>query len=112
MEITLEPKRPRRRRDLGLWRGVPYPELLPQLREHVEALLGQGADGWVFVDPKRARLRRSGFRRTWNKTRTAVDLPDLHFHDLRHVGNTPAAANGAGLKELMARMVTRPLGRP
>ncbi len=34
----------------------------------------------------------------------AVGLPDLHFHDLRHVGNTLAAANGASLKELMAWM--------
>jgi len=29
---------------------------------------------------------------------------DLHFHDLRHTGNTLAAATGASLKELMARM--------
>lgn len=29
---------------------------------------------------------------------------DLHFHDLRHVGNTLAATTGASLKELMSRM--------
>ena len=28
----------------------------------------------------------------------------LHFHDLRHTGNTFAASGGAGLKNLMARM--------
>jgi integrase len=28
----------------------------------------------------------------------------LHFHDLRHVGNTLAASMGASLKELMTRM--------
>jgi integrase len=28
----------------------------------------------------------------------------LHFHDLRHTGNTFAAASGAGLRDLMARM--------
>ncbi len=33
-----------------------------------------------------------------------MKLPDLHFHDLRHVGNTLAASTGASLKELMARM--------
>jgi integrase len=27
----------------------------------------------------------------------------MHFHDLRHVGGTLAAATGASLKELMAR---------
>jgi len=80
------------------------PELLPQLRQHVERYSDKAADSWVFIGPKGARLRRSIFRRTWNKTRTAVGLPDLHFHDLRHVGNTLAAANGASLKELMARI--------
>ena len=28
----------------------------------------------------------------------------MHFHDLRHVGGTLAAATGASLKELMARL--------
>ena len=29
---------------------------------------------------------------------------DLHFHDLRHTGNTLAASSGASLRELMAHM--------
>ncbi|WP_371781006.1 tyrosine-type recombinase/integrase [Streptosporangium subroseum] len=49
-------------------------------------------------------MKRSGFRRTWNRTRTAVGLPNLRFHDLRHIGNTPAASGGASLKESMSRM--------
>jgi integrase len=28
----------------------------------------------------------------------------LHFHDLRHTGNTFAAVGGTGIKDLMARM--------
>ncbi|NBE97054.1 hypothetical protein FE391_24985 [Nonomuraea sp. KC401] len=32
-----------------------------------------------------------------------MGLPGLHFHDLRHTGNMPAAMSGAGLKDLMAR---------
>ncbi len=31
-------------------------------------------------------------------------MPELRFHDLRHTGNTLAAATGASTKELMARM--------
>ena len=31
-------------------------------------------------------------------------MQDFHFHDLRHTGNTLAAATGASTKELMARM--------
>ncbi|MDP9846900.1 integrase [Streptosporangium lutulentum] len=49
-------------------------------------------------------MKHSGFRRTWHRTRTAVGLPSLHFHDLRHIGNTLAASSGASLKELMSRM--------
>jgi integrase len=33
-----------------------------------------------------------------------VGLEGFHFHDLRHTGNTLAAATGASTKELMARM--------
>jgi integrase len=36
--------------------------------------------------------------------REAIGLPDLHFHDLRHTGNTLAAGQGASLRELMERM--------
>lgn len=33
-----------------------------------------------------------------------IGAEGLHFHDLRHTGNTFAAAGGAGIKDLMARM--------
>jgi integrase len=33
-----------------------------------------------------------------------LGVPGLHFHDLRHTGNTLAAATGASLRDLMARM--------
>jgi integrase len=33
-----------------------------------------------------------------------VGLDELRFHDLRHTGNTLAAATGASTKELMTRM--------
>ncbi|GLZ07668.1 putative prophage phiRv2 integrase [Actinomadura sp. NBRC 104412] len=79
-------------------------EIIPDLRAHLDKFAEEGPDGRVFVGPKGGPLRRSGFRRIWNKVRKDVDLPDLHFHDLRHVGNTLAATTGASLKELMARM--------
>ena len=37
------------------------------------------------------------FRRPWTRARAAIGLPDLHFHDLRHTGNTMAAGQGASL---------------
>lgn len=79
-------------------------EIIPDLRSHLDMYAQPSPDGLVFVGPKGAMLRRSGFSRTWNKIRTEVGLPDLHFHDLRHVGNTLAASTGASLRELMTRM--------
>ncbi|MEU4331054.1 tyrosine-type recombinase/integrase [Nonomuraea dietziae] len=79
-------------------------EIIPDLRTHLENFAQAADDGFVFVGPKGAMLRRSGFSRMWNRIRTKVGLPDLHFQDLRHVGNTLAASTGASLRELMTRM--------
>jgi integrase len=51
-------------------------------------------------------LRRSNFRRTvkWSNSVATIGAPGLHFHDLRHTGNTHAAATGASLRDLMDLM--------
>ncbi len=86
-------------------RTVAFPaELVPELRWHLERFAAPGERGHVFVGPKGGRLRRSNFRPIWTKVRNSVGLPGLHFHDLRHTGGTLAAATGASLKELMARL--------
>lgn len=79
-------------------------EIIPDLQTHLDEFAEDGPNGRVFVGPRGGPLRRSGFRRIWNKVRADVGLPDLHFHDLRHVGNTLAASTGASLEELMSRM--------
>jgi hypothetical protein len=43
-------------------------------------------------------------QRAWAKARTELNLDHLHFHDLRHSGNTLAASTGASTRELMVRM--------
>jgi integrase len=76
-------------------RTVSFPkEIVPELRWHLDCFAEDGDDGLVFVGPEGGRLRRSNFRRIWTKARNAVGLPDLHFHDLRHTGNTMAAGQG------------------
>jgi hypothetical protein len=40
----------------------------------------------------------------WLDALGAAKLPAIHFHDLRHTGNTLAANAGASLRELMERM--------
>jgi len=50
-------------------------------------------------------LHHSNFRlRIWLPALKAARLPAVHFHDLRHTGNTLAATAGATLRELMDRM--------
>jgi len=79
-------------------------ELVPELRWHLDRFAAPGERGLVFVGPKGAPLRRSNFRPIWNYACEQAGIPGLHFHDLRHVGGTLAAATGASLKELMARL--------
>jgi integrase len=86
-------------------RTVAFPaDLVLELRWHLERFAEDGPRGLVFVGPKGGRLPRSNFRKIWHKARESVELPDLHFHDLRHTGGTLSAATGASLKELMARL--------
>jgi integrase len=40
----------------------------------------------------------------WAKATASVGVPGLHFHDLRHTGNTLAAQTGVSLADLKARM--------
>jgi integrase len=86
-------------------RTVSLPEeLIPELRWHLKQFAQPGNRDLVFVGPKGAPLRRSNFRPIWNAACAKAGTPGLHFHDLRHVGGTFAAASGASLKELMARL--------
>ena len=86
-------------------RIVAFPQnIAPEVRDPLERFAHPGPKGLVFVGPKGGRLRRSNFRKFWHRARSAVGLPELHFHDLRHTGNTMAAAQGASLRELMERM--------
>lgn len=87
-------------------RVVTIPDaILPAVREHLERFAQQGEEGLVFVGPRGGVLRESNFvNDIWQKAAASVDVPHLHFHDLRHTGNTLAAATGASLRELMARM--------
>ncbi len=51
-------------------------------------------------------LRRGNFNKMSARPYTvrSIGATGLHFHDLRHTGNTFAAANGVGPRDLMARM--------
>jgi integrase len=80
------------------------PLLISAVQAHLDTYVGSEPSALLFVGPKGGRPRRSNFHRIWDKARKQVGVPELHFHDLRHTGNMFAAATGASLKDLMARM--------
>ncbi|WP_395360401.1 tyrosine-type recombinase/integrase [Streptomyces sp. YH02] len=51
----------------------------------------------------RSMCVRPCIRGKWSRLPTP-SLRDVHFHDLRHTGNTLAATGGATTRELMQRM--------
>jgi integrase len=87
-------------------RAVALPQpVMELLREHLKDV-DLDADALVFTGDKGGPLRRSNFNRQakWPENVAAIGVPGLHFHDLRHTGNTLAAESGASLRDLMARM--------
>lgn len=82
--------------------------ILPTLRAHLDAFVPVDPDAFVFTGPSEGRppLRRGNFQKLvgWPAAVAAVGVPELHFHDLRHSGNTLAAQTGASLRDLMTRM--------
>lgn len=86
-------------------RTVAFPaSLVEELADHLTEYADAGRTGLVFVGPRGGVLRRNNFRRLWLRALDATGLGDVHFHDLRHTGNTLAATGGATTRELMHRM--------
>lgn len=85
-----------------LFHAMLYAELRQHLDEHVPH---DQADALVFSSPAGAPMRHSNFyRRAWLPAVANAGLSGVHFHDLRHTGNTLTADAGANLRELMDRM--------
>jgi integrase len=90
-------------------RAVALPKVaVTALRVHLDCgFAAAGPDAVIFTGDKGALLRSGNFGRAvrWTETVRKVGLPEgFHFHDLRHTGNTLAAASGASTRELMHRM--------
>jgi integrase len=85
---------------------VPFPaQLNTEVAQHLGQFVGEQDDVLVFTSPAWVPMRHSNFyRRAWLPTMRKVGLAGVHFHDLRHTGNTLTADAGANLRELMERM--------
>jgi integrase len=85
--------------------GIPK-SIIPVLEQHMSEFVGPGSGALVFCGVHGAPLSRSNFNKmsAWPSAVRSIGAEGLHFHDLRHTGNTFASSGGAGIKDLMARM--------
>ncbi len=83
------------------------PHIVADLEHHLGTYVAADADSLLFTERAGGPLRLYTVERAWRKARTAVGVEQLRLHDLRHTGNTLAAATGASTKELMARHGSR-----
>lgn len=79
------------------------PHVIPLVEEHLHLHVAADAKALVFTNTRGGRLWTKYLQGHWNSARKAVGV-DYHFHDLRHLGATLAAATGASTKELMHRL--------
>ena len=81
------------------------PSLVSALRVHMAEFVADDPDAWVFRGAKGAVPRTGDWSAMWRRVTASVGVEGLHFHDLRHTGNTLASSStGASTKELMSRM--------
>jgi integrase len=89
-------------------RAVALPRAVaPAIRQHLADHVAEAAEAFVFTGENGRTVWRGTFNKLvkWSEAVAAVGAPGLHFHDLRHTGNTLASrAPGASLRDIMARM--------
>jgi integrase len=80
------------------------PHIIPAIEAHLAKHVDKGRDSLLFPADHGGHLQPSTLMRHWYKARTKAGRDDLRWHDLRHSGAVLAAATGATLAELMARL--------
>ena len=88
-------------------RTVAIPEAIrPEILSHLDEFVKGDPQALVFTGEQGNAVRRPSFgqRTDWITVVAKLGHKGLHFHDLRHTGNTLAAATRASTKDLMARM--------
>jgi integrase len=80
--------------------SVP-PHVLRVLRDHMERYAGRER---AFVGRDGNPMRGDAIRQAFTRARAKVGMEQFTLHDMRHTGQTLAAATGATLKDLMKRL--------
>jgi integrase len=90
--------------------GIRTVTILAALIPELEARLGRWSapepEGLVFCGTRDQPIRRASLYTAWRRAIRAIGFEELRFHDLRHTGNTLAAATGVSTKELMTAWAT------
>ena len=76
------------------------PHVMPVLKHHAEEFAGTE---FFFVDRYGTRVRGNAVYQAYVRARKKVGV-DISFHDLRHTGQSLAAATGASLVDLKKRL--------
>ena len=77
------------------------------LRAHKARMMTEGllAQSYVFTDTLGNPIRKSNFeRRVWKPIRTAAEIPEIRFHDLRHTHATVGLESGVEMKSMQERL--------
>jgi integrase len=90
--------------DAGVRDVAIPPHIIPQIEEHLAKHVAGGRDSLIFPADHGGHLQPSTVYRHWYRAREKAGRKDLRWHDLRHSGAVLAAATGASLAELMARL--------
>ncbi|WP_263649411.1 tyrosine-type recombinase/integrase [Mycobacterium intracellulare] len=80
------------------------PHLLPAIKDHLDRFVDDDKDALLFPAAHGGHLAPASLYRQFYRARSAAKRDDLRWHDLRHSGAVLAAATGATLAELMARL--------
>lgn len=91
--------------DAGV-RIVSLPERArDELVLHLKEFVPDEPEALLFADDKSGDVPRSSkWKRIWGTARNNAGVPDLTFHDLRHLAGTLTALAGGTLKEIQARL--------
>lgn len=90
--------------DTGIRDVAVPPHLHMVLVEHLAEHAQHGREGLLFPSGTGGFLPTVTLYKHYYPARKAAGREDLRFHDLRHTGATMAAATGATLADLMARL--------
>lgn len=90
--------------DAGIRDVAVPPHLTPLIREHLAKHVAPQRDALLFPAVSGGHLAPATLYRRFYTARAEAGRDDLRWHDLRHSGAVLAAATGATLAELMARL--------